>query len=251
VQVVTDGAPCDGLRPTGRALIARLALAPGQVVSLQHLVDDLWGDELPSNPAGALRVVVTRSRASIGVSADLAWEQGGYVLRGDAPVEVDAVAFRRLVEQARTADPAQAATVLRDALALWRGDALADVRFAPFAAVHAAHLHGERRTVLDQRIAADLACGRHAELLGELAALAREHPMQERVWAHWMLALYRAGRQAKALRVYAQLRATLAEEVGLDPSPELRDLEQAILEQRAELSWNPPAEAPPRHPTTA
>jgi len=236
VQVVTDGAPCSTLRPTGRALLARLALAPAQVVSLQHLIDDIWGDELPSNPAGALRVVVTRARASLGGSADLAWEQGGYVLRSDVPIDVDAVTFRNLVDQARTAAPTDTAALLRAALELWRGDALADVRFAPFAAVHAAHLDGERRTALDERIAADLACGRHAELLGELAALAREHPMQERVWAHWMLALYRTGRQAKALRVYAQLRATLAEEVGLDPSPELRDLERAILEQRPDLS---------------
>jgi hypothetical protein len=161
-----------------------------------------------SNAAGALPVVVTRSCASLGESAHLLWEQGGYVLRSDAH-GCRRGDVRRLVEEARLALPARAASLLRDALALWRDDALADVRFAPLATVH--------------------------------AALAQEHPLRERVWAHWMLALYRTGRQAKALRVYAQLRATLAEEVGLDRSPELRDLERAILEQRADLSqWTTP-----------
>ena len=131
VQVVADEAPNHTLRPTSRALLARLALAEGQVVSLGQLVDDLWGDDLPSNPAGALRVVVTRSRAGVGRAAELAWEQGGYVLRGD--VEVDATIFTRLVDAAHDLPAGRRCGDAREALSLWRGDALADVRFAPFA----------------------------------------------------------------------------------------------------------------------
>ena len=236
---VDDGAQAaerDRLRPSGRALVARLALAHGRTVAADQLVDDLWGEELPAHPVAALRVVASRTRKVLGPAARLAFEHGGYRLEA---VELDADRFddhchrgRAAVEAGR---PDAAAAAFAAALALWRGDALADVRSAPFTVPEAARLDAARLAALDQRIAADLGAGHHQQLVGELAALVGRHPLQERLWAHRMVALYRDGRQADALRAYDEVRQVLAEQLGLEPGPELRDLQQAVLLQDPRL----------------
>jgi DNA-binding SARP family transcriptional activator len=238
VVVAVDGAPVDGLRPFGRALVARLALAGGQVVAVGQLIDALWAERLPVHPSAALRVGVSRVRKALGPLDVVRHDHHGYRLVG--VVEVDVARFaaraalgRRLFEEGR-AEPA--ARALRDALGLWRGEALADVRGAAFAAAEAARLELERRAVVAQRVAADLACGRHHELLGELAALVVEHPYDEQLWAHRIVALYRAGRQADALRAYAEVRQRLSVELGLAPSPPLQALESSVLRHAPELA---------------
>ena len=158
----------------------------------------------------------------------------GYVLELD-PERVDAHRFARLAQEGRAAleggDAASAEVALREALALWRGPALADFLYEPFAQNQIARLEELRTVVVEERIDADLALGRHAELVPELEALVQAEPLRERPRAQLMLALYRSGRQADALAAYRQARETLVEELGIDPGPELRELEAAILRQ--------------------
>ena len=155
------------------------------------------------------------------------------------PTSLDADAFQRLLEEGRQAnardDPKLAADRLRDALALWRGPALADLAYESFAQPEIARLEELRLTALEERIDADLALGRDDELIGELEALVERHPLRERLRGQLMLALYRAGRQAQALQVYQDGRQHLAAELGLEPSESLRRLERQILEQDPEL----------------
>ena len=148
--------------------------------------------------------------------------------------------------------PADAADTLRAALALWRGDALTDFTFEPFAQAPITRLSELRISALEDRIGADLSLGEHRALAGELAQLVGEHPLRERLCSQFMVALYRSGRQADALRAYSQLRETLVEQLGIGPSPALARLGQSILEQRPDLEWSPPEaepvpEAAPNH----
>ena len=166
-------------------------------------------------------------------SADvLVTQGGGYLLRiGDD--EIDADRFERLFEQGRNAlargEPETAAATLREALALWRGPPLADFTFEPFAQAEIARLDERRLAALEERIDADLALGRHADLVAEIEALVASHPLRERLRAALMLALYRSGRQAEALQVYQDARRALVEELGVEPGPALQQLQRAIL----------------------
>jgi DNA-binding SARP family transcriptional activator len=244
VLAAVDGAPVQGLRPFGRALLARLALARDQVVSVEHLIDALWAERLPVHPGAALRVGVSRLRTALGPIDAVRHDHHGYRLVGT--VEVDVARFSERAALGRhwldDGRPEPAARALRDALGWWRGDALADIQGAAFAGAEAARLEQERRAVVARRVAADLACGRHHDLLGELAALVVEHPFDEQLWAHRIVALYRAGRQADALRAYAEVRHRLRAELGLAPSPPLQALETSVLRHAPELAL--PAEAP-------
>jgi DNA-binding SARP family transcriptional activator len=177
----------------------------------------------------------------------------GYVLhvRGD---ELDVAQFERLVAEGRDAleaDPAAAAESFRRALSLWRGPALADFAFEPFARVEAERLEELRLTAFDHRMEAELALGRHAEAVPELEALLAAHPLRERLAAQLMLALYRCGRQAEATRVFHDTRSRLVEELGIEPGPALRALLQRILEQDPALDPSSPVRAKdgdrPRH----
>src|SRR5207253_7173101 len=141
-------------------------------------------------------------------------------------------------------EPNEAAKILDAALRLWRGAALADVGDVPFALAQRARLDELRMSVFEQRIRADLDCGRHDQIVGELERVLVDEPLRERLWAHLILALYRCGRQGDALGAYQRLRLLLAEELGVDPSPPLVDLEEAVLQQKAELDWIPPAPHP-------
>jgi predicted ATPase/DNA-binding SARP family transcriptional activator/class 3 adenylate cyclase len=232
-----------------RAVLALLLLSANRVVSSEALADDLWGEHPPEDPAHAIRVHVSRLRKALreaGGDEIVVTQSPGYVVRVD-PMDVDAGRFDSLVTQAREhlADgrPEQAATSLRIALGLWRGPALADVADAPRARAEAARLEEARLSALEDRVEAELSCGRHGQLVAELDALTRAHPLRERLWGHRMVALYRAGRQAEALRAYQDVRTILSEELGLEPAIALQRLEAAILRHEPELDW-PPAGLP-------
>ena len=222
--------------PKPRTLLAVLALEPGRVVSVDRLVEALWPGDPPETAAHAIQVYVSQLRKALGPV--IATRAPGYELEL-APERVDVHRFARLAQEGRAAlegdDPVAAEGALREALALWRGPALADFLYEPFAQTEIARLEELRTAVLEERIDADLALARHAELVSELEALVQAQPLRERPRAQLMLALYRSGRQADALAAYRAARETLVEELGIDPGPELRELEAAILRQDESL----------------
>jgi DNA-binding SARP family transcriptional activator len=229
-----------------KALLAILLLNANEIVSTDRLHDDLWGESPPATAAKSIQLYVSRLRKELG-DGRLVTRPPGYLLKVEAH-ELDAARFRRLVGEARNAEPERAARKLREALDLWRGSPLAEFEYEPFAQPEIARLRAARLAALEQRIDADLAAGRHAELVGELEALVSEHPLRERLWAQLMLALYRSSRQAEALEAYRAARRNLSEELGLEPGTELRRLEQAILRHDPELDLAQPAAALRRAP---
>ncbi|MFB4317537.1 BTAD domain-containing putative transcriptional regulator [Actinomadura sp. 21ATH] len=247
LEVATDGGrPVRIPELKVRALLADLLVHGGAPVSSGRLIDDLWGPERPGDPAGALRVKVSQLRRALEDAEPGGRElvesgRAGYRVRAD----LDADRFRERVARARaTADPAARAELLTGALALWRGPALADFADEEFARAAAARLEEERLTALDDLAEARLALGEHHALVAELGDLAVRHPLRERLQANLIRALYRSGRQHEALEGYRRLRDRLRDELGLDPSPELAALHQAILEQ--DPSLRAPARAVPR-----
>ena len=230
-----------------RALLAVLLIHAGEVVSADRLIDELWGSDLPASPSNALQVVVSRVRRALR-SGLLVTRKPGYVLDVD-PEELDAGRFGRLVEEARRAAPddhSRRSSLLAEALGLWRGPALAEFALDGFARDEGARLEEARIQAVEMKLEADLALGRHAELVGELTALVAGNPLRERLRGQLMLALYRSGRQGEALRVYQEGRKALADELGVDPGPELQDLHQRILLQAASLAAAPQAAPAPR-----
>jgi DNA-binding SARP family transcriptional activator len=232
IEVERGGEPValGGQKP--RALFAVLALDPGRVVSVDRLVEALWPGEPPETAPHAVQVYVSQLRKALGPA--IATRSTGYVLELDAE-RVDAHRFARLAQEGRAVlqggDAATAEVALREALTLWRGPALADFLYEPFAQTQIARLEELRTVVVEERIEADLALGRHFELVSELEALVQAEPLRERPRAQLMLALYRSGRQADALAAYRDARQTLVDDLGIDPGPELRELEAAILRQ--------------------
>jgi DNA-binding SARP family transcriptional activator len=227
-----------------RSLFAVLLLHANEVVSNDRLIDALWGERPPPTAAKTVQVYVSRLRKELG-EGRLLTRAPGYLLSVERS-ELDLGRFERLVEEARGADPANAGESLRRALALWRGPALADLAYEPVAQNEIARLEELRWAALERRIEADLACGRHAELVGELEGLIAEHPRRERLRYQLMLALYRSSRQAEALDAYRTARRELAEELGLEPGEELKRLEQAILQHDPALdlaAGSPPTPA--------
>jgi DNA-binding SARP family transcriptional activator/pimeloyl-ACP methyl ester carboxylesterase len=223
-----------------RALLARLLLEPNRTVSVEQLVDDLWGDEVPDSAVKMVHIHVSQLRKAL-PDGVLRTRPPGYALEVD-PEAIDLVRFERLRDAGRAAldagDAATAAARLREALALWRGIPLAE--FAePFAATEAAHLEERGRVCLEDRIDAELALGRHGDLAGELEALVSRQPLRERLRGQLMLALYRSGRQADALAAYREFRAVLAEQLGIEPSARIRELEGRILRQDPTLDGAP------------
>jgi DNA-binding SARP family transcriptional activator len=216
-----------------RALLALLLLRRNEVVSTDALLDGLWGESPPPRALGSLQNYVSHLRKALGDDV-LVRQPPGYVLRV-GPDELDVDWFERLVADASRKHPAERAERLRSALALWRGPALADFTYEPFAQTAIARLEELRLAALEERIEADLALGRHAELVGELEALVAENSLRERLRGQLMRALYRSGRQTEALAVYRDGARLLREELGLEPSDELRRLERAVLEQDVSL----------------
>ncbi len=239
VHVAERPVPITGARL--RALLTRLALDVGVPVGTDPLVGFLWQDCPPTDPANALQSLVSRLRRSLPDGTVIESAPGGYRL-AVPPADVDAVRFELLVKQARAAGgrPREAADLLREALALWRGPALADVADLPAAAAPAARLTELRLAATEDRLEADLALGAHRELLPELAELVLRHPLRERLCGQLMLALHRSGRQAEALAAYDSMRQRLADQLGLDPSPALREVHLQVL--RGDPARTPAAE---------
>ena len=218
-------------------MLALLLLNANRVVPTERLIDELWGDTPPETARSALQVYVAALRKALGGEGSaLRTSAPGYVLDVE-PGALDLDRFTALRAEAQVAgDEERRSELLREALELWRDTPLADLSAEPFAATAVARLEEQRLEALEQRIDADLALGRHASLVPELEALVAEQPYRERLRAQLMLALYRSGRQADALRAYQAARRTLGDELGLEPGPELRELEAAILRHDARLS---------------
>src|SRR6478735_4828040 len=232
IEVERGGEPValGGQKP--RILLAVLALEPGRVVSVDRLVEALWPGDPPETALHAVQVYVSQLRKALGPV--IAARPPGYVLDLESE-RIDAHRFSRLAQEGRAAleayDAATVEVVLREALALWRGPALSDFLYQPFAQTQIARLEELRTAVVEDRIDADLALGRHVELVSELEALVQAERLRERPRAQLMLALYRSGRQADALAAYRDARDTLVDELGIEPGPELRELEASILRQ--------------------
>jgi YVTN family beta-propeller protein len=217
-----------------RAVLAMLALRAGRVVSTDALIDGLWGDAPPATAAKSLQVYVSRLRKALGDDV-IATRAPGYVLT-TLPDAVDALRAEALLARARDEAPTDAASTLSSVLELWRGAVLADLADEPFASIESARLEELRLVALEDRIDAELELGRHRELVPELELLSRSHPYRERTIGQCMLALYRSGRQAEALDAYRAARGKLADDLGLEPGAELRELERKILSQDASLA---------------
>jgi DNA-binding SARP family transcriptional activator/tetratricopeptide (TPR) repeat protein len=219
-----------------RALFAMLALDPGSVVSVERLIDGLWGEDRPATAPKLVQVYVSRLRhalADVGCGEAIVTRGRGYELRVD-PDAVDAARFEQMVARGSP----------REALALWRAPPLDDLADEPFAAAEIRRLEELRVAALEAAIEHDLEAGRHREVVAELDALVATEPLRERLHAQRMLALYRCGRQADALDAYRQARSVLVDTIGVEPGPELRRLQEAILAQD-------PALEPPRSATVS
>src|SRR5918994_7499460 len=224
-----------------RALLAILLLNANEVVSSDRLIGELWGEAAPETAGKALQVHVSQLRKALEPERGpgdpgrvLITKPPGYTLALE-PDQLDLTRFDRLTGEGREAlaasDPERAAALLSDALSLWRGPALADVAFEPFAQPEIARLEELRMAALEDRLQADIERGRHSDVIGELERLVAADPLRERPRAQLMLALYRSGRQAEALEAYAKARRALVEELGIEPGRELKELQAAILEQ--------------------
>jgi DNA-binding SARP family transcriptional activator/DNA-binding GntR family transcriptional regulator len=242
---VVDGATSVALGGRkSRALLARLALDVNRTVSVERLIDDLWGDSAPQSAQKMVQIAVSQLRKVLPEAA-LQTRPPGYALDAEADT-VDVNRFLRLRDEGRTAlgagDAETAASRLRAALALWRGPALAEFDAEPFARVEGGHLEELQRVCLEARIEADLALGRHADVVGELEALVERHPLREALHGQLMLALYRSGRQAEALETYDRFRRRLDAELGIEPSGALKALQSGILNQARDLDLAAAAE---------
>jgi WD40 repeat protein/DNA-binding SARP family transcriptional activator len=232
-----------------RALLAALLLHPNESVSAERLAIALWGDDAPAGAVKTVQVHVSRLRKALGDGNIVTTTPAGYRLRVQ-PDELDAERFERLIEDGRRAlsagRPDEAADVLREALALWRGPPLADLAFEPFAQREIARLEEQHLSAIEARVEADLARGEHAELIAELRRLVGEHPTSERLARELMLALYRSGRQAEALDAFQDARHALADELGIEPGPELQALHEAILRHDQSLALQAATDELPR-----
>ena len=222
-----------------RIVFALLLLRANEPVLRDTLAEALWGEARPKDAAHALDVQISRLRKTLGADR-LRTHAGGYSLHVE-PDELDLNRFERLREQASRAPPERAATVLREALALWRGPPLADLSYESFAQNELARLEELRLLAIEDRIGADLALGRHAALVPVLEELVSRHPFRERLREDLMLALYRSGRQTDALRVYDATRRLLADELGLAPGEALKQLHRRILRHEPDLEPLPPS----------
>ena len=235
LEVVGGGRPLTLGGSRQRALLALLLIRANEVVSADRLIDELWGAHPPKAAGNALQYHVSQLRKALGATNVVVTQEPGYLIRV-GPNDLDLLRFERLVDDAQHAAPEAAARLLRDALDLWRGPPLADLAHESFAQTEIARLDELRVRALELRLEADLAVGRHEDVVGELEALVHEHPLRERLRGALMRALYASGRQAEALDAYRQTRHMLNAELAIEPSRELQELERAILRQEPALS---------------
>jgi DNA-binding SARP family transcriptional activator len=232
LEVVGESGPVRLGGPKQRATLAILLLNANRVVSVDRLADDLYAGAAPVTAVTQVQRQVSDLRKALGPESAIETRAPGYVIHV-SPGQLDLDRFERLTDKGREAlargDARPAAELFREALVLWRGAPLADFAYEPFAQTAIARLEEVRLAAFEQRIEADLALGRHADVTAELEALVAEHPLREGFRAQLMLALYRAGRQAEALDAYRRTRAALVRDVGIEPGVRLRDLERAIL----------------------
>jgi predicted ATPase/DNA-binding SARP family transcriptional activator len=229
-----------------QALLAVLLLNANELVPSEQLIEELWGEKAPQTAVKIVQNNVSQLRKVL-APGTLVTRPPGYVLQIELE-QLDAARFRRLADEGRRllagGDAEGAAATLRQALSLWRGPALADFAYESFAQGEIASLEELRLSALEDRIEADLALGRHGELVGELESVVVQNPLRDRLRGALMLALYRSGRQAEALEVYKATRRQLVDELGIEPGPALQRLEQLILQQDASLEPPPARETP-------
>lgn len=230
---------CTPTPPKVRRVLALLLLRANQVVSMDALIEELWGEEPPLSAVGTAQTYIYQLRKILdphGTQAAsgewLVTKPPGYLMRL-APSQLDAVDFETLSWQGRqmldNGRPEQAAILLRRALDLWKGPGLANVRLGRLLEAHAVHLEEQRMRTLELRIQADAELGRHRELIGEMRSLVATHPLNEWLHGQLIVALSRSGRRGEALQAYQDLREVLSEQLGLDPQPELQRLQREVL----------------------
>ncbi|MEM9513366.1 MAG: BTAD domain-containing putative transcriptional regulator [Actinomycetota bacterium] len=246
LTVLVDGEPVDIGGPKQRLLLARLLIDRDHAVSVDQLVDALWGDDPPPTARKALQVHVSKLRRALGEGFPLRTAPGAYLVQS-AGFDFDVAEFEAAIDRATTVlrtDAGAASTELANALAMWNGPAFADLGDQSSLTGEITRLTELRVTALERRVDADLRLGRHTELVAELETLTIEFPYRERFREQHMLALYRAGRQTEALRVYDSTRSTLVDDLGIDPSPSLRALHTQILDHAAELDYHSDPDEP-------
>jgi DNA-binding SARP family transcriptional activator len=240
LEVLDAGQPVPLGGSKQRTLLALLLLTPNRPVSIDRLVDVLWAGGPPAGAANALQYHVSQLRKMLGGRAPIVTQEPGYLIRLE-PSQVDLLRFEQLAAEAERSGAARASTLLGEALGLWRGEAFAELADDVLSQPEVQRLEAARLAALERRIDADLALGRHAQLVPELEGLVRTNPLHEGLVGSLMRALYAVGRQAEALDVYRSTRETFDAELGIEPSPFLRDLERAILRQDPELALEQPA----------
>lgn len=247
VTALADGHPVVLGVGRVRQLLMRLLVSVNEPVTVDRLIDGLWPGGPPPSARKNLQVYIHQLRRALGDGRRIVWDGGSYTLAATDD-EVDALRFEAIVGQARreVTGPRKSA-LFGEALALWRGPAYAGQPEPSWVHDEVLRLDELRLTVLEERFEVDLALGRHERLTPQLHALARRYPLRERLTGQLMVALYRNGRQAEALQAYHETRVALANETGLDPSPRLRDLQQAILAAHRGLDLAS-AEPPAGHP---
>ena len=246
LQVLDEGRSLALAGTKPRALLALLLLHANETLTTDRLIDELWGERAPAGAAKTLQMHISRLRKALagsdgsGRASPIVTRERGYELALD-PEQLDSHRFERLLARGRAElagdRPDSAVRAFEEALALWRGDPLADLAYEPFALPEIARLDDLRSATVEQLIEAKLALGGHAEVVEQLEVLIGEHPYRERLRAQLMLALYRCDRQADALQAYQDARTTLVEELGIEPGERLREVEQAVLAQDPVLAW--------------
>lgn len=231
LEALIDGAPVALGGAKQRAVLALLLFDAGRVVASDRLIDAIWSGSPPRTASASLQNFISQLRKALGPET-IETRPPGYRIRL-ATEQLDLAQLRRLVDEARASDPSRRARVLGEALALWRGEPLAELAYEPFAELEIARLSEMRLALIEEWAEAELAIGRHSDLVGQLEELVQKHPLRERLRAQLMLALYRSGRQADALEAYQVGRKRLVEELGVEPSPLLRQTQAAILRQEA------------------
>jgi DNA-binding SARP family transcriptional activator/class 3 adenylate cyclase/ABC-type glycerol-3-phosphate transport system substrate-binding protein len=232
LEVTDGGRPVTLGGPRQRLVLAHLLLAANRVVTMEELIERVWDEEPPPAARNTIQSYVSHLRAALGADR-IEGKTPGYVVHAE-PEELDVLRFEQLLRRSRRqlpTEPREASATIDEALELWRGSPLSDLADAPSLTGEIARLQELRTAAVEDQLAARLSVGEHAEVLPDLERLVVEHPLRERLWTHLLLARYRSGRQAEALEGFRRAQEILADELGIDPSPELQDLHRRILQQ--------------------